>query len=184
MKGLRLIALLAALSLLSLTACGEDPLENQNQSTGDSDGDADDGDADNGDGDADDGDADDGDGDGTGEEWGDYNPEFAQIGQQIVQVTCAVGGCHGTPSTSSSNLEFGANTTDLTPAMLQGVFESYISPDGTPLVDPGNAQNSDLYLRAIHEDQNLRMPPAPLSALSEAQLQLVQSWINGGAPYR
>jgi hypothetical protein len=53
--------------------------------------------------------------------------------------------------------------------------------DSSPVVRPGNAQESKLYRQIIHAEQ----PGMPYrrARLSQAEVKLVAHWINAGAPY-
>lgn len=110
-----------------------------------------------------------------------WDQDFLQVAQ-IMRATCAVGGCHGEPSSASTDLGFGANMDELTLEAIIDVFDSYEGGQG-PLVDPGNPEGSSLYVTLTLDDPVLRMPQAPLNPLPEAQIELVRAWIEAGANY-
>ncbi len=110
-----------------------------------------------------------------------WDQDFLQIAD-IVRATCAVGACHGEPMGSGTDLGFGANQESLELEAIIEVFQNYESPAG-PLVDPGNPENSQLYVTLTLDDPVLRMPQAPLPPLPDAQIELVRSWIEAGANY-
>ncbi len=63
------------------------------------------------------------------------------------------------------------------------------SEDALAYVEPGDAEDSDLYLVLVSDDEEEIMPPAedddgnPLTPLSETQITLVKTWINQGADW-
>ena len=51
-------------------------------------------------------------------------------------------------------------------------------------ISPGDAENSDFYLRVTEADEDLRMPPAEHgAALSQNEIELLKQWIDSGAKY-
>lgn len=51
-------------------------------------------------------------------------------------------------------------------------------------IEPGDATQSDVYLRIISDDPDLRMPPASSGrSLSEDQIETIREWIDQGAQY-
>ena len=155
---IRLIALLAALSLAGF-GCGEveSPANNQSDPPNQGDGGAGDEEPD--------------------DPWAGWNPEFAAVGE-VIQTTCALGGCHGNP-TGLTQLDFQSAS----PELIKEVFETYTSSNGFSLITAGNADESDLYLSITSEDDTIRMPRPPLDPLDEAVVTRIRSWINDGAPY-
>ena len=111
----------------------------------------------------------------------DWDPEFAEIAE-IVQQTCAIGGCHGEPTNDATTLSFGGNVAEVSLGQIQAVFETHESSEGVPLVDPGNAEGSSLYFSLISDDPDVFMPQG-LDPLPDAQIDLVESWIDAGANY-
>lgn len=59
------------------------------------------------------------------------------------------------------------------------------SGEGFAIV-PGHPERSQLLRRIRHRDPDLRMPPAAANrkVISEAETELLQAWIAGGAPYQ
>ncbi|WP_236622054.1 DUF1553 domain-containing protein [Novipirellula maiorica] len=51
-------------------------------------------------------------------------------------------------------------------------------------IEPGDATQSEVYLRIISDDPDLRMPPASSGrSLSEDQIETIRQWIDHGAEY-
>ncbi len=56
---------------------------------------------------------------------------------------------------------------------------------GTPPIVPGDAESSEIYLRMVIDDEDLRMPPADSGKqLSEEQIELIRRWIDQGAAWQ
>jgi len=81
----------------------------------------------------------------------------------LFRGSCALSGCH-----SASSAEEGV------------VLDSYAHVMTTAGVKPGNARGSELYKAVTHGAEE-RMPPAPASPLSDAQVTLIREWIDKGA---
>jgi len=57
--------------------------------------------------------------------------------------------------------------------------------DGQQLVTPGKPEESELYLRLVHEDEDERMPPQKTRLkLSSSEIELVKKWIAQGAKWQ
>ena len=52
-------------------------------------------------------------------------------------------------------------------------------------IEPGSAEDSELWLRITSTDDDTRMPPpdAHVMPLNDREQQLIRDWINAGAPY-
>ena len=64
-------------------------------------------------------------------------------------------------------------------ARTYDVVLNYTTTAGNPLIDPGNAEESELYLRVI-ADGFPRMPQG--GSLQDDQIAMIRTWINEGAP--
>ena len=59
-----------------------------------------------------------------------------------------------------------------------------LSDAGIPIIDPGNADHSDLIQRLITKDPDDLMPPPELDRpLDEEKIEKIRDWINQGAPW-
>lgn len=111
----------------------------------------------------------------------DWDEDFLAVAD-IIRTSCAVAECHGQPAAAETLLEYGANGASLDLEDIQHVLQNYQS--GTnPLVDPGNADGSDLYLVLVSEDDQVIMPPPNLQPLPQSEIDTVRDWINDGANY-
>ncbi len=107
------------------------------------------------------------------------NPDavtFAQLAP-IIATQCGTLGCHGAPSLVNPSIEGGV---EATPAQVQASLEDVMGVDGTPLIVPGDASASLLWLR-ISGAKPPVMPPT--GAFDAQQLALFEAWIEGGAPF-
>lgn len=101
-------------------------------------------------------------------------PTLDEVAVQVFDVSCAGGGCHGTaPFAEGLNL---ANDADLATRLIAASAQSEL-----PLITPGNADDSYLYLKCSGEHTTAggtgaRMPIG--GVLSDEQLQLVADYIN------
>lgn len=82
--------------------------------------------------------------------------------------------CHGPDEQGrKANLRFDIKT-DL----------SHASDQGTPILQPGDPDASELYLRIITDDpDDIMPPPEALLTLSPAEKQLIRRWIKEGAEW-
>jgi hypothetical protein len=59
-----------------------------------------------------------------------------------------------------------------------------LSDAGIPIIDPGNADHSDLIQRLITKDPDDLMPPPELDRpLDEEKIEKIRDWVNQGAPW-
>ncbi|MFC5269741.1 hypothetical protein [Adhaeribacter terreus] len=81
----------------------------------------------------------------------------------ILLSNCTMSGCH--------------NATDREDGV---VLDNYANVMATADVRPGNAGGSDLFEVLVEDDKDKRMPYGR-NSLTEAQIQIIQTWINQGA---
>lgn len=112
----------------------------------------------------------------------DWNPQFVEIAE-IVQGTCALPTCHGADPSGNTDMLFGGNQTDVSFEAIRDVFENYQADSGRALVAPGDSGESELYLAVTSDNPDILMPPYPVEPLSQAQVELIRSWIDDGANY-
>jgi len=86
--------------------------------------------------------------------------------QPILTKSCAITGCH-----DATTQQDGIRLTD---------YDNVMNPDDD-IVRPFRPDNSDLYEAITDSDPDKRMPPPPRSALSAAEIVLIEKWINQGA---
>lgn len=94
------------------------------------------------------------------------NPDTVYFEREVLPMlvsNCAMSGCHDNTTAAD-----GYRLTSYTNVMARGVVA-------------GSATSSKIYKVLIDSDPNDRMPPAPASALSAAQIAVIQKWINQGA---
>lgn len=82
----------------------------------------------------------------------------------FLVANCAQSGCHDVASHEDGV-----------------VITSYQTLMNSGIVTPGSAYQSDIIDVLTTSDPDDRMPPAPASPLTNAQIQLVRKWINQGA---
>lgn len=82
----------------------------------------------------------------------------------LLSASCARSGCHDAITQAD-----GVRLTDYTSVMQ------------TADVKPGNPASSDLYEVLVEDNPDKRMPPPPNEPLSNAQIQMVFTWILQGA---
>ena len=74
---------------------------------------------------------------------------------------------------------------DLRLDVREDAFRESDSGDGSHVIVPGEPGKSELYLRITSSDEDVRMPPPSSKlALSEAERELLRSWIELGADWR
>lgn len=102
-------------------------------------------------------------------------PTLAEVQEQVFTPNCV--GCHsGSNASEGLDLTSGSayeNTVDVPSAQVSELMR----------VLPGNASDSYLYIKIVGGD---RMAPGTFqmpigSELSQAQIRLVEEWIDGGA---
>lgn len=100
------------------------------------------------------------------------NIDFSREILPILSDACFQ--CHG-PDTKSRKADLRLDVEESTKRM---------SDAGIPIIDPGNADHSDLIQRLVTQDPDDLMPPPELDRpLEKHQIELVRAWINQGAPW-
>ncbi len=97
---------------------------------------------------------------------------FEQVQETIFDVSCALSGCHS--GTAWPNLSAGR------------AYDNIVhveSSRGIALVEPGDPDNSYLYLKLLADADidGARMPPSG-PYLTPAELETVRAWIENGDP--
>lgn len=99
-------------------------------------------------------------------------PTFSSIQENIFTLKCVNAGCHpggGAPMSLQRGVAF---------SNLVNVPSAF----GKPRVDPGNADNSVLYLKVKGDPQvGARMPFNGPPFLSNREINAINDWINDGA---
>ncbi len=97
---------------------------------------------------------------------------FAQVQETIFAVSCALSGCHS--DSAWPNLAAGR--------AYDNIVEVE-SSRGLALVEPGDPDNSYLYLKLLADADidGVRMPPSGPYLTPDA-LEMVRAWIENGAP--
>ena len=81
--------------------------------------------------------------------------------------------CHG-PDAKTRQADLRLDT-------KEGAFSE---PSGYPVLVPGKAEESELYLRIISEDETYRMPPSDFNkTLTPEQIEALTQWIREGAQW-
>lgn len=95
------------------------------------------------------------------------SPDSAYFVRDVLPIlanNCAVSGCHDAATRA------------------EGVrLDHYRAVIQTGEVQPGDAQNSDLFEVCLETRPEKRMPPPPRSPLTSAQIETLRRWINQGA---
>ena len=95
------------------------------------------------------------------------DPSVIYFEQQILPIfisNCAMSGCH-----------------DAGTAQDGIVLTSYSSIMNSDVIEPGDANDSEVYEVITETDPDKRMPQPPQNPLTSAQISLIQQWINQGA---
>lgn len=95
------------------------------------------------------------------------DPNVIYFQNEILPIfisNCAMSGCHD------------ANT-----AQDGIILTSYSSIMNSDIIEPGDANDSELYEVITETDPDKRMPQPPQSPLTPAQISLIQQWIEQGA---
>jgi hypothetical protein len=99
------------------------------------------------------------------------------VQSQVFTPHCALSGCH-----TGSGAPFGLDLSSVTAsaASLNGVASA--EQPAMMRIDPGDSTNSYLYWK-VSANPGISGDPMPLTGgpLSNAQLSLIASWIDGGA---
>ena len=97
---------------------------------------------------------------------------------QMVRGSCSnTASCHGETSTTNFSVEGNEAATD---AQVRAAIEDATTAAGVPMVVPGDAEASALYLRLV-ETGPKKMPP--VGQLTDEQIETVRLWIEQGASY-
>ena len=110
---------------------------------------------------------------GVGPQGGGLQPTFSSIQTNILTPKCVNQACHP-GNFAPMSLRAGA---------AYGNLVNRPSAFGILRVDPGDADNSALYLKVIGDNSVGARMPLPLSrnALSSAETNAIRDWINNGA---
>lgn len=108
---------------------------------------------------------------------GGGGPTIVQIQAQVLTPHCAISGCHVSPG---APFDLDMSSASASKANLVSV-EAFEMPPMSR-VAPGDAANSYLYWK-ITANPNINGDPMPLSGgpLSQADIDLIAAWIDGGA---
>lgn len=82
----------------------------------------------------------------------------------ILISNCAISGCH-----DQETHEEGI------------ILNTYANVMASDVVEPGNANDSEMIEKITDDDLDDRMPPPPAPPLSSAELAILKEWINQGA---
>lgn len=97
---------------------------------------------------------------------------------KMVRTSCSnTSSCHGASSTTKFIVEGNAEATD---AQVRAAIEDTTTAAGVPMVVPGDAEASALYLRLV-ETGPKKMPP--VGQLTDEEIEAVRLWIEEGASY-
>lgn len=107
------------------------------------------------------------------------NPDF-EVVADTLRHSCGTSGCHGAAAQGNFAMSGGMNATN---SQVRIALEGIKAEDGTMLIEPGDADLSEIYLRLITTDRNESMPPAPFPALEQNKIDAIRDWIDSGAPY-
>ena len=100
--------------------------------------------------------------------------DFNRDVKSILSDRCYT--CHGPDE--------GKREADLRLDQQEGLLAKLASGEGTHVVKPGDLANSELYLRIVSEDDDLRMPPPDSSLkLSPKEIAIIKAWIKQGAQW-
>ena len=108
---------------------------------------------------------------GAGPQGGGLQPTFPSIQGNILTPKCVNAGCH------PGNLA----PMSLQAGVAYGNLVNRPSAFGIPRVDPGDADNSALYLKVIGDNSVGARMPLSRNALSSAETNAIRDWINSGA---
>ena len=85
----------------------------------------------------------------------------------IFLSNCAKGGCHDAASHEED--------------YILDSYQNIINSDGGDGIEPGDANDSEIFEVLIEDDQDKRMPQYPNAPLTLAQINLIRRWITEGA---
>ncbi len=95
------------------------------------------------------------------------DPDLVYFETQVLPIlisNCAMSGCHNAAS-----------------AQEDVVLDSYANVMSTGEIEPNNPNDSKLYEVITESDPDKRMPQPPAAALSQAQIVIIEKWIQQGA---
>ena len=111
---------------------------------------------------------------GTGNVNGNGNPNptvdticFESDILPIFQLRCAINGCHNA-ATAEEGFVFDS-------------FSNIMNSEDGDAITPGNANDGEVMEVITDDDPDKRMPPPPMPALSQQQIDMIARWINEGA---
>lgn len=105
--------------------------------------------------------------------------DFDWINENVFTESCVSSQCHGGAAPKES-LDLRSNA-----AFDELVGVPSVQSGGLMLVEPGNAENSYLYIKLGRGDQTLRderLMPSSSSPLCDEKLDYIKQWIDDGAP--
>ena len=108
---------------------------------------------------------------GAGPPGGGLQATFSSIQDNIFTPKCVNAGCHPGQLAPMS----------LQAGVAYGNLVNRTSAFGIPRVDPGDADNSALYLKVIGDNSVGSRMPLSRNALSSAETNAIRDWINNGA---
>ena len=108
---------------------------------------------------------------GVGPQGGGLEPTFSSIQTNIFTPKCVNANCHPGQSAPMS----------LRAGVAYGNLVNRSSTFGIPRVDPGDADNSALYLKVIGDNGVGSRMPLNRNALTTPETDAIRDWINGGA---
>jgi hypothetical protein len=103
-----------------------------------------------------------------------YQPTFANVFSQTLQMHCATTRCHVQPTPT------GGMALD----SLDTAYDNLVnkkSANGEPRVKPGDTQCGKVIVRLSSVDEPWSMPPGPGSHLMPSELCSIRQWIANGA---
>ena len=108
---------------------------------------------------------------------GGGGPTIVQVQAQVLTPRCATSGCHVSPG-APFDLDMSSASASKANLVSVAAFEM----PSLSRVAPGDATNSYLYWK-ITANPNINGDPMPLSGgpLSQADIDLIAAWIDGGA---
>ena len=109
---------------------------------------------------------------GVGPPGGGLEPTFSSIQSNIFTLKCVNRGCHN-PTPGPMSLQAGSAFGNLV-GVQSPVY-------GRPRVDPGDSNNSVLYLKVISGGGVGSQMPLSGSKLTSAETNAIRDWINNGA---
>lgn len=109
----------------------------------------------------------------------EYHPDFVVVAD-ILRESCGIAGCHGAAAQGNFAMEGGMEATNL---QVRIGLEDVEAINGDMLIEPGDPDQSDIYLRLISDDPLIRMPTGVYQPLTPEKIEAIKSWIESGAPY-